>query len=115
MSGFEVPEPILNSPFEEPQRYWEIHEGEEPQALHGRRSAFYYYRPPTREQYDTPTEGPGTRIELKLVNRIRERVKAWRENRGDPYPGVTRTTRELIEWWRREGRELRLFFAQLEA
>ena len=31
------------------------------------------------------------------------------------YPGVTRTTLELIQWWTREGREKRLFFAQVEA
>ena len=31
------------------------------------------------------------------------------------YPGVTRTTLDLIKWWMREGREKRLFFAQIEA
>ena len=31
------------------------------------------------------------------------------------YPGVTRTTLELIQWWTRDGSEKRLFFAQLEA
>ena len=31
------------------------------------------------------------------------------------YPGVTRTTLDLLNYWRREGREHRLFFAQLEA
>jgi type III restriction enzyme len=30
-------------------------------------------------------------------------------------PGATRISRELIDWWRREGRQQRLFFAQLEA
>lgn len=49
---------------------------------------------------------------MTLVNLIRERVKAWRTA---GYPGVTRTTLELLQWWRREGREKRLFFAQLEA
>ncbi len=34
---------------------------------------------------------------------------------GQGYPGVTRTTLELIQWWTREGREKRLFFAQIEA
>ncbi len=33
------------------------------------------------------------RLELALVNLIRERVKAWREQ---GYPGVTRTTLELL-------------------
>ena len=31
------------------------------------------------------------------------------------YPGVTRTTLELLQWWQRDGREKRLFYAQLEA
>ncbi|MDE1852726.1 MAG: DEAD/DEAH box helicase family protein [Thaumarchaeota archaeon] len=51
-------------------------------------------------------------MELKLVNRIRDRVKKWRTN---DYPGVTRTTRMLLEYWKREGREIKLFFCQLEA
>ncbi|TMQ30136.1 MAG: type III restriction endonuclease subunit R, partial [Planctomycetota bacterium] len=52
--------------------------------------------------------------DMALVNRIRERVKNWRQQ---GYPGVTRTTLELLQWWSREGRDdnKRLFFAQLEA
>ncbi|HUF07977.1 MAG TPA: hypothetical protein VMO47_01570, partial [Rhodothermales bacterium] len=49
---------------------------------------------------------------MALVNRLRERVNNWRR---EGYPGVTRTTLELLQWWRREGREKRLFFAQIEA
>ena len=51
-------------------------------------------------------------FELGLVNLIRERLEAW-EQAG--YPGVTRTTLDLVKWWTRDGREKRLFFAQLEA
>ena len=50
--------------------------------------------------------------ELGLVNLVRARLEAW-EQAG--YPGITRTTLELIQWWKRDGREKRLFFAQLEA
>ena len=46
------------------------------------------------------------------MNLIRERVKAWKVA---GCPGVTRTTLELLQWWQRDGREKRLFFAQLEA
>ena len=49
---------------------------------------------------------------MELVNLIRERVKAWREA---GYPRVTRTTEELLNWWRRDGRQFPLFFAQREA
>src|SRR5947209_2302825 len=112
MSTYEVPEPILNSPFDEPQEHWNIIEGELPERLPGRRSAVYFYRDPKASPERYLGREAGITIEMKLVNRIRERVNEWRVS---GYPGVTRTTLELLEWWRREGREQRLFFAQLEA
>ena len=36
MSSFEVEQPILNSPFEEPVEHWQIEEGKAPQRAHGR-------------------------------------------------------------------------------
>jgi len=112
MSAYEVPEPILNSPYEEPKEHWRIVRGEPPSRVPGRRPAMYFYRPPSAGRDFDPDGDAGIAIELKLVNRIRERLKEWR-NQG--HPGVTRTTLELLEYWRREGREPRLFFAQLEA
>jgi type III restriction enzyme len=120
MSSYEVPDPIISSPFEEPREHWYIQEGEEPERRHGRRPALVF---PPQDQRDTwqmrggvlqsSEEYPGG-FELKLVTTIRKGVKAWR---GQGYPGVTRTTVELLQWWRREGRDdrKRLFFAQLEA
>jgi type III restriction enzyme len=35
--SYEVSEPIQNSPFEKPNRYWYIREGEEPQLRERRR------------------------------------------------------------------------------
>ncbi len=112
MSSYEVPEPILSSPFEEPREHWHIVEGETPQRLPGRRPAMYFYRDPEAKPEKYAGSEIGTAIELKLVNRIRTQVEAWKEQ---GYPGVTRTTLELLQWWRRDGREKRLFFAQLEA
>jgi len=112
MSGYEVPDPILNSPFDEPSEHWHIVEGEEPEQRPGRRPAMYFWRDPKvkpEKEYGTVA---GTAIELKLVNRIRDQVKRWRL---EGYPGVTRTTLELLQWWRRDGRGQRLFFAQLDA
>ncbi len=112
MTNFEVPEPIINSPYEEPKQYWKIAEGEPPQLLPGRRSSCYYYKPPGSQPSLFGAEDLGTLIELKIVNRIRERVKEW-QSQG--WPGVSRVTLELLNYWRRDGREKRLFFAQLEA
>src|SRR5262245_23993912 len=113
MSAYEVPDPILNSPFKEPAEHWHIVEGETPERRPGRRPAAYIYRDPQAPPPEGEATG-GVPVELALVNLIRERVKAWR---GDTYPGVTRTTLELLQWWRREGRDerKRLFFAQREA
>jgi type III restriction enzyme len=120
--SFEVPEPILNSPFGEPELHWFLKEGEEPKKLAGRRPALVY--PPRDDRRQSvvewstrdgllarsPTYTPA--YELLLVNLIRERVAAWRR---EGYPGATRTTADLLNYWRREGRKHRLFFAQVEA
>jgi type III restriction enzyme len=111
VSEFEVPEPILSGPYDEPAQHWRIVEGEVPRQEPGRRPAMYYYRPPGPVG-DGESDGLGTLIELKLVNRIRQRLKEWQ---AAGRPGVTRTTLELLEYWMREGRQQRLFFAQREA
>jgi type III restriction enzyme len=121
MSGFtvsEVNEPILNNPFEKPTRYWYIKEGEPPILADGRRPAIVF--PPRDQKEPWKTDEKLLRSskeypsghELVLVNLVRERVEAWK---AQGYPGVSRTTLELIQWWTRDGREKRLFFAQLEA
>jgi type III restriction enzyme len=120
MNSHEVEQPILNSPFEPPQEYWFIKEGEQPERRKGRRPAIVF---PPRDQKEEWTIGDGVlarskeyenAYELALVNRIRQKVSEWREA---GFPGVTRTTKEILEWWTRDGRDdtKRLFFAQLEA
>ncbi len=108
MTNFEVENPILNSPFLPPEAHWWIEEGKQAEKRPGRRPAMYYYREPKRE----PEKEGSTVIELKLVNLIRERLEAWRK---EGYLGATRTTTDLLNYWRRDGRQRRLFFAQLEA
>ena len=114
MNVHEVPEPILNSPYEEPAAHWRISENEPPEKCLGRRPASYFYRRPQRGSASEP-EGVGTAIELKLVNRIRAALAEWRPLALRGEGGVTRTTMELMRHWRREERRFRLFFAQLEA
>jgi len=116
--SFEVAEPIQNSPFEKPERYWYIAEGEQPELRSGRRASVVF---PPRDQrraweLDPAVMRPSLEYrngyELVLVNLIRERVADWHAK---GYPGLTRTTLDLIAHWTREGRNQRLFYAQLEA
>ncbi len=109
--GFEVPTPILNGPFDEPALHWRLEDGMPPEQQPGRRPAGYYYRDPRKGVQD----GGGSRgvwREMPLVNMIRDRVREWR---AAGRPGITRVTGELFDWWDREGRHPRLFFAQREA
>lgn len=112
MSNFEVSDPILSSPFEEPREHWWIVEGEVPERRAGRRFAHYFYRDPRSATKESAETDIGTMIELKIVTRIRERLAAWR---AAGYPGASRTTLELLAYWSREGRKQPLFFAQREA
>jgi type III restriction enzyme len=109
---YEVPEPILNPPFDEPAWHWNIQEGASPEKRAGRRPAGYFYRDPKAPPSDDEHAARGSWQELRLVNLIRERVAQWRDA---GYPGVTRTTLDLMSYWTRAGRQHRLFFAQLEA
>ncbi len=110
MTDFEVPEPIICSPYEEPAEHWSLTEGEPPERKAGRRPAGYFYTEPGGSDDGRPATGVA--IELKLVNRIRQRVGQWRT---DGWLGSTGTTLELLQYWHRDGRKHRLFFAQLEA
>jgi type III restriction enzyme len=112
VSNYEVSEPILNSPFEEPAEHWYLSEGSQPERRRGRRPAGYFYRDPRAPTGRDEHEARGVWQELTQVNLIRERLGEWRRH---GWPGVTRTTLELLEYWRRDGRHQRLFFAQLEA
>ena len=104
-----VDNPILNSPFEEPARYWAYEEGQ-PVLKEGRRPAGYYLKARTRGAQMAMLEEEF--VPLDLVNTIRGRVKAWREG---GYPGVTPITRQLLNHWNHPERERRLFFCQREA
>jgi type III restriction enzyme len=103
---------IVNSPYGEPGRYWRYdRETQRFDLIEGERRPAGYVR---ASENSKSFDDPGEFIELPLVNRIRQRVKQWREA---GYPGVTGTTKRLLEHWydpdQREGR--RFFFCQLEA
>jgi type III restriction enzyme len=104
-----VDNPIVNSPFEEPARYW-AYEEYRPILKEGRRPAGYYLKARTRGPQTSLLEEEF--VPLDMVNTIRERVKAWRQR---SYPGVTPITRQLLNHWNNPHRERKLFFCQCEA
>src|SRR5438874_1015431 len=117
--SFQVETPIISSPFERPEEHWYLRPGHPPEKRAGRRRALVFQPRDQREAW--PLEGDATlkpakdyerAYELVLVNLIRERVEKWQ---AEGRPGASRVTQELVAWWRREGRNQRLFFAQLEA
>lgn len=116
--SYEVSTPILNSPFATPSQYWFLQEGEAAQLRTGRRPSIVYPPRDTDCNWDLsngvlkPSKEFAPGLEMDLVNQIREEVKEWRLQ---SYPGTTRTTFDLLQYWQREGREKRLFYAQLEA
>ncbi|MFN9302295.1 MAG: BPTD_3080 family restriction endonuclease [Candidatus Kapaibacterium sp.] len=102
---------IINSPYSEPEEYWEyIRDTREFILQKGRRPAGYIVASESSKSFDDP----GTFIEIDLVNTIRPRIKKWRE---DGYPGVTGITKRLLHHWQdpEERKDRRFFFCQLEA
>jgi type III restriction enzyme len=102
---------IINSPYEEPQKYWEYLRDTRQFVLpEGRRPAGYVVASESSKAFDDP----GIFIPIELVNTIRPRVKKWREL---GYSGVTGITKRLLQHWQdpEERQERRFFFCQLEA
>ena len=103
---------IVNSPYEEPQKYWEHIRDTREFILkeNARRPAGYVVASESSKAFDDP----GIFIEIQLVNTIRPRIKKWREQ---GYPGVTGITKRLLAHWQEpeERKDRRFFFCQLEA
>ena len=100
---------IINSPYEKPTKHLKYDRNERKfELVEGRRPAGYTIASEHSDKFDDP----GFFVELPEVNKIRERVDKWRD---DGYPGVTRVTKELLEYWKRPDRDKKLFFCQLEA
>ncbi len=102
---------IINSPYEEPQQYWEyLRDTREFVLQEGRRPAGYIVASENSRSFDDP----GSFVEIELVNTIRPRINKWR---GLGYPGVTGITKRLLQHWQdpEERKDRRFFFCQLEA
>jgi len=77
---------IINSPYEEPKHYWSYDRETRTFSLkEGRRPAGYVIASESSRAFDDP----GIFIEIPVVNKIRSRIKAWREA---GYAGVTGIT-----------------------
>jgi type III restriction enzyme len=96
---------IVNPPYVRPEQYWAPERDGALRLTPGRRPASY-------EIIDLRSNTK--RVEtLDLVNRIRERVDAWRVA---GYPGITSVTRALLDHWNDPtARQYPFYFCQLEA
>ena len=125
--------PILNSPYEDPKRHWEIVNGQPTEnVLDGRRSAKFFTPIPKprrgskgaastqesfvfdegkelstqEQQYDAAT----------IVSEIRSNVDRWRTLPNPRDWGVTAETARLLQYWRsHQFSHIRPFFCQVEA
>ena len=102
---------IINNPYKVPDRHWKYDPQRQSFDLTpGRRPAGYVVANP-----DAGPNDPGRFVPIDLPNQIRGRVDGWRES---GYPGITATTRTLLEHWNDEDQrpeDKRFFFCQLEA
>lgn len=122
MSDAIIENPVINSPYQEPRRHFKFgDDGITNEVIESRRVSSYFvpiarprsYRP-THIQLQLPeTEWTANRIqENEFINKVRSRIVVWRQG---GYISITRTTRRLLEHWKAEDRERRLFFCQIEA
>ena len=113
-----IENPILNGPFVEPTRHFRFgEEGITDEVVEGRRPSSYFVPIPKAKkkggQLQFETEWTADRIEeSKFINQVRDRISRWR---AAGWPGVTPTTRALLEYWTDPARERPLFFCQVEA
>lgn len=126
-------EPILNSPYSEPERHWELDEAGQPtkRILRGRRPADFVSPVPKPgksrkarqgELITDATEAQAEAISTAaqeyhkaLINEIRRHVSDWRKLPKTEWK-VTPVTARLLEHWRcHEFNNIRPFFCQLEA
>jgi len=120
MNQVVIEDPVLNSPFEEPKRHFKFTEdGITDEIIEERRISQYFVPIPQPKKKSAKqlafaeTGWTADRVEEnKDINRIRERVAIWRKG---GYVGITKSTARLLEYWKREDRERKLFFCQIEA
>ena len=102
---------IVNSPYEAPIQHWRYDRKTRLfDLVQERRLAGYIVASQDSKAFDDP----GVFVEIPLVNRIRSRIKDWRES---GCPGISGVTRRLLNYWTdpEEFASRRFFFCQIEA
>ena len=121
MTQVTIKNPVINSPFSEPQCHFKFDDqGITNEIVEERRQSEYFIpipKPKTKQDNQTEIDfGEGWTVgrleENQFINDIRERVALWR--RGG-YQGITPMTRRLLEYWTDPEREKQFFFCQIEA
>jgi type III restriction enzyme len=114
-----IENPVINSPFVEPaQHFVTSADGQVTGEIAPSRRSSEFFVPVARPkklsgQLSMDAFGGPTRQQPnEIVNEIRQSVARWRLQ---DYPHITTTTRDLLDHWRAEDRERRLFFCQVEA
>ncbi len=112
-----IENPILNSPFAEPNRYHVLDDRGNPTGrIEEKRRISTYLTPVAQPRKSSNVQPMLWQMQdvkdNELINQIRARVKAWR---GSNYPHITRVTRQLLEYWTNADRQRPLFFCQIEA
>src|SRR4030042_3513001 len=105
-----IENPVINSAFEEPTRHFRFtDEGITNEIVEFRRKSAYFIpiaaprKKSKQAQLSFETEWTQDRVEEnKFINRVRERIKMWREG---GYLGVTKNTTQLLEYWRKAKRD----------
>ncbi len=119
MAKVNIDNPVINSPFEEPKRHFKFNaRGITEEIADGRRRSEYFmpFPKPKKQsgeaqlQFELPDSD--LREANTFINSVRTQVAAWRQS---GYPGVTPTTRRLLEHWNNPENEPRLYFCQREA
>ncbi len=113
-----IENPVLNSPFKEPTKHFQFSdEGITSQIVEERRRSSYFIPIPQPKKKGAQTsldsEWTSDRVEEnEFINRVRFQVQVWRKG---GYTGITKTSRQLLEYWNSPERERKLFFCQIEA
>lgn len=117
-----ITNPIINSPYEEPKRYFRFdNKGITEEIIEGRRPSGNYIPVPRITDKAKQLEvleglesswSEETFKENVFVNKIRERITSWRNS---DYPGLTKVSRDLLSYWKSPERQKKFFFCQIEA